>query len=152
MEPLPAKSRLEAALSYRGTIIGLLALPSLSCSGEERYDVSRLIPVQPAIRWESIATWSTSRNCENLRLSRSRSTRAESSTHYPNNPASTTSMPARRRCDNWFARRTDKLKHRMREAAERTVEDTGQRIGALIPTFSPKECANYLKNSGYPAV
>ena len=45
-----------------------------------------------------------------------------------------------------------KLKHRMREAAERTVEDTWRRIGALIPTFSPKECANYLKNSGYAAV
>lgn len=59
-EPLPAKSRLAAAqrssLIDRWTIIGLLAVPSLSCSGEERYDVSRLIPVQPAIRWESIAT------------------------------------------------------------------------------------------------
>jgi transposase len=45
-----------------------------------------------------------------------------------------------------------KLKHRMREAVERTVEDTWRRIGALMSTFSPKECANYLKNSGYAAV
>jgi transposase len=45
-----------------------------------------------------------------------------------------------------------KLKHRMREAAERTVEKTWRRVGALIPTFSPNECANYLKNSGYAAV
>jgi len=45
-----------------------------------------------------------------------------------------------------------KLKHWMRNAAERTVEDTWRRLGALLPTFSPKECANYLRNSGYAAV
>jgi len=45
-----------------------------------------------------------------------------------------------------------KLKHWMRNAAERTVEDTWRRVGALLPTFSPKECANYLRNSGYAAV
>ncbi len=45
-----------------------------------------------------------------------------------------------------------KLKHKMREAAERTVEDTWRRVGALIPTFSSTECANYLRNSGYAAV
>ena len=45
-----------------------------------------------------------------------------------------------------------KLKHKMREAAERTVEDTWRRVGALLQTFSPKECANYLRNSGYDAV
>lgn len=45
-----------------------------------------------------------------------------------------------------------KLKHKMREAAERTVETTWRRVGALLPTFSPTECANYLRNSGYAAV
>jgi transposase len=45
-----------------------------------------------------------------------------------------------------------KLKHRMREAAERTVENTWRRVGALLPTFSAIECANYLKNSGYAAI
>ena len=37
-------------------------------------------------------------------------------------------------------------------AAERTVEETWRRVGALLPTFSPKECANYLKNSVCAAV
>jgi transposase len=45
-----------------------------------------------------------------------------------------------------------KLKHWMRNAAERTVEDTWRRVGALLPTFSPNECSNYLRNSGYAAV
>jgi transposase len=45
-----------------------------------------------------------------------------------------------------------KLKHRMRDAAERTVEHTWRRLGELIQTFPPNECANYLKNSGYAAV
>lgn len=45
-----------------------------------------------------------------------------------------------------------KLKHKMREAAERTVEDTWRRLGALPPTFSQRECANYLKNSGSAAI
>jgi len=42
-----------------------------------------------------------------------------------------------------------KLKHLMRKAAERTVEATWRRIGKLLDHFSPEECANYLKNSGY---
>ena len=45
-----------------------------------------------------------------------------------------------------------KLKHRMRDAAERTVENTWRRLGALLQTFPPNECANYLKNSGYAAI
>jgi transposase len=45
-----------------------------------------------------------------------------------------------------------KLKHRMRDAAERTVEHTWGRVGALLQTFPPNECANYLKNPGYAAV
>lgn len=42
-----------------------------------------------------------------------------------------------------------KLKHLLRKAAERTVEATWQRIGILLGRFSPNECANYLRNSGY---
>lgn len=42
-----------------------------------------------------------------------------------------------------------KLKHLMRQAAERTVEATWRRIGHLLDRFSPDECANYLRNSGY---
>jgi len=42
-----------------------------------------------------------------------------------------------------------KLKTLLRKAAEHTVEATWRRIGALLQTFSPDECANYLRNSGY---
>jgi transposase len=45
-----------------------------------------------------------------------------------------------------------KLKHLMRKAAERTVTATWQRIGTLLETFTPKECAKYLVNSGYASV
>jgi transposase len=42
-----------------------------------------------------------------------------------------------------------KLKTLLRKAAERTVEDTWRRIGDLISSFSPQECANYIANAGY---
>jgi len=42
-----------------------------------------------------------------------------------------------------------KLKALLRKAAERTVEDTWRRIGALLGDFTPQECANYLANAGY---
>jgi transposase len=42
-----------------------------------------------------------------------------------------------------------KLKTLLRKAGERTIEATWKRIGALLDTFSPQECANYLRNSGY---
>jgi len=45
-----------------------------------------------------------------------------------------------------------KLKTLLRKAAERTVEATWKRLGALLDQFSPQECANYLVNSGYAAV
>jgi transposase len=45
-----------------------------------------------------------------------------------------------------------KLKHFMRKATERTLEQTWQRIGQLLSAFSPQECANYLRNSGYASV
>ena len=45
-----------------------------------------------------------------------------------------------------------KLKTLLRKAAERTVEATWKRIGSLLNQFSPEECANYLKNSGYASI
>jgi transposase len=42
-----------------------------------------------------------------------------------------------------------KLKHLLRKAAERTHEATWQRIGTILEAFPPRECANYLTNSGY---
>jgi transposase len=42
-----------------------------------------------------------------------------------------------------------KLKTLLRKAAERTVEATWKRIGALLTYFTPNECANYLVNAGY---
>lgn len=42
-----------------------------------------------------------------------------------------------------------KLKTLLRKAAERTVEGTWKRIGSLLDDFTPIECANYLRHSGY---
>ena len=42
-----------------------------------------------------------------------------------------------------------KLKHLMRQAAERTVEATWKRTGSLLDRFPPDECQRYLVNAGY---
>jgi len=42
-----------------------------------------------------------------------------------------------------------KLKHLLRKAAARTREAVCTAIGELLGAFTPDECANYLKNSGY---
>ena len=42
-----------------------------------------------------------------------------------------------------------KLKTLLRKAAERSVEATWKRIGALLECFTPAECANYFANAGY---
>ena len=44
------------------------------------------------------------------------------------------------------------LKTLLRKADERTIEATWQRIGNLLDQFSPQECANYLRNSGYASI
>lgn len=44
-----------------------------------------------------------------------------------------------------------KLKTLLRKANARTVEDTWKSIGTMLDAFSPAECANYLRNSGYAA-
>ena len=45
-----------------------------------------------------------------------------------------------------------KLKHLMRNAQPRTVEETWRKTGQLLDLFSPSECANYLINAGYGSV
>jgi len=42
-----------------------------------------------------------------------------------------------------------KLKHLLRKARERTVDNLWDRIGELLYQFPPNECANYFSNSGY---
>jgi transposase len=42
-----------------------------------------------------------------------------------------------------------KLKTLLKKAAERTIEATWKRIGQLLSSFTPQECANYLTNAGY---
>jgi len=43
-----------------------------------------------------------------------------------------------------------KLKHLLRKAAARTVENVCAAIGQILGAFTAEECANYFKNSGYP--
>jgi transposase len=45
-----------------------------------------------------------------------------------------------------------KLKTLLRKAAERSPEATWRRIGTLLDAFKPKECANYIANSGYASI
>jgi len=42
-----------------------------------------------------------------------------------------------------------KIKHRMRAAQKRTLDETWRHIGALVATIKPDECANYFANAGY---
>jgi transposase len=42
-----------------------------------------------------------------------------------------------------------KLKHLLRKAAARTADAICAAIGIALDAFTPQECANYLKNSGY---
>jgi transposase len=42
-----------------------------------------------------------------------------------------------------------KLKQLLRKACARTVEAIAAAIGEILGAFSPEECANYFRNSGY---
>ena len=42
-----------------------------------------------------------------------------------------------------------KIKHWMRDAQQRTVDDTWRHLGALLATIEPRECENYIRNAGY---
>ena len=43
-----------------------------------------------------------------------------------------------------------KLKHLLRMGAARTVETVCAAIGEILGAFTPQECSNYFRNSGYP--
>jgi transposase len=45
-----------------------------------------------------------------------------------------------------------KLKTLLRKAEERTVDGLWRRIGGLLDSFTPSECANYLQNAGYASI
>lgn len=45
-----------------------------------------------------------------------------------------------------------KVKHWMRNAQERSHGATWHRVGQILDIVSPRECANYLRNSGYASV
>ncbi len=47
--------------------------------------------------------------------------------------------------ENAFA----KLKAGLRKAAERSTEALWNRIGTLLHSFTPQECANYFRAAGY---
>ena len=44
-----------------------------------------------------------------------------------------------------------KLKHLLRKAAARTADTVCAAIGEILGAFTPEECANYFRNSGYAA-
>ena len=45
-----------------------------------------------------------------------------------------------------------KLKHLLRKIAARTTDGVWKAIGTLLDKFTPLECANYFRNSGYAPV
>lgn len=42
-----------------------------------------------------------------------------------------------------------KIKTLLRKAAARTVDNLWRKLGQLLDTFQPNECANYFRNAGY---
>ena len=45
-----------------------------------------------------------------------------------------------------------KIKHSMRIAQKRAIEETWRHLGKLIDTIDPSECANYIENAGYASI
>ena len=45
-----------------------------------------------------------------------------------------------------------KIKHWMRQAQKRTIEELWRHLGHLIGTIKPQECANFFENAGYASV
>lgn len=45
-----------------------------------------------------------------------------------------------------------KIKHWMRAAQKRTIEETWRHVGTLVSTIGATECANYFQNAGYASV
>ena len=61
-------------------------------------------------------------------------------------------LPAYSRDLNPIEQTFAKIKHWMRDAQKRTVDDTGRHLGELIDTIQPDECRNYIRNAGYGSV
>jgi transposase len=45
-----------------------------------------------------------------------------------------------------------KIKHWMRTAQKRTIDDISRHLGDLIHTIKPDECKNYFANAGYASI
>ncbi len=45
-----------------------------------------------------------------------------------------------------------KIKHWMRMAQKRTVDEAINQSAQIVSTFKPEECANYLTNAGYASI
>jgi transposase len=45
-----------------------------------------------------------------------------------------------------------KIKHWMRLAQKRTIDDISSHIGSLVKTIQPDECSNYFENAGYASI
>ena len=45
-----------------------------------------------------------------------------------------------------------KIKHWMRMAQQRTIDDTWRHVGSLVLSIKPEECSNYFQNSGYASI
>jgi len=45
-----------------------------------------------------------------------------------------------------------KIKHWMRMAQKRSIEETWRHLGHLLDSITPEECANYFANAGYASV
>lgn len=45
-----------------------------------------------------------------------------------------------------------KIKHWMRQAQKRTVEDTWRHVGTRVQTIKPQECQNFILNAGYASI
>src|SRR5690606_7839980 len=44
-----------------------------------------------------------------------------------------------------------KIKHWMRLAQKRTIEETWRHLGHLVSSIQPAQCTNYFQNAGYPS-
>src|SRR5947209_6684027 len=45
-----------------------------------------------------------------------------------------------------------KIKHWMRSAQKRTIDDICRHIGSLLAAIQPGECSNYFENAGYASI
>jgi transposase len=45
-----------------------------------------------------------------------------------------------------------KVKHWMRVAQKRSIDDVGYQIGRLVQAIQPNECSNYFANAGYASI